>query len=56
MMKDMIKLELLKIATMLLGAEGDKCGVKGCIRKRTVERKDDKTGKITKQERWGCNC
>ena len=55
MNKQRIARELLKIAKecVLFGAVGDKCGEKGCIRKRMVERKDDKTGEMTKQERWG---
>jgi hypothetical protein len=51
--KKLVAFELLKVATLLLGAEGDKCGPKGCIRKRTVERKNEKTGEMEKQERWG---
>ena len=53
MNKKQIARKLLKIASEIVGAKDDKCGEKGCVRKRTVERKDDKTGKMTKQERWG---
>ena len=51
--KNAVIMELLHTATLLLAAEGDKCGEKGCIRKRVVEREDEKTGEMTKQERWG---